>query len=309
LRLSIGVRNVLERAEAKRKAASLDIYLQQIENLAYSDRERVRSQNKIWSMISYELFRTQQLESFGTLASGIAHDLNNILAPILMTAQLLEAQVDDERSRRLLPILITNTKRGAFLVKQVLSFARGIKGEQTIVQVKHLIAEISQIAKQTFPKSIEFSTVIPEDLWSVSGNITQLHQVLMNLVVNARDAMPDGGSILITAENKLIDEAYARMDIEATVGNYIVLTVADTGMGIPPEILDRIFEPFFTTKEAGTGTGLGLSTVLGIIKNHSGFIRVSSKVNKGTQFKLFLPAVKTSQALITDDVDTPQGED
>ncbi|WP_341530758.1 PAS domain S-box protein [Nostoc sp. UHCC 0302] len=257
-----------------------------------------------------QFFRTQRLESLGTLAGGIAHDLNNILTPILAAAQLVQGRFiqDKERSDQLLAIVESNAKRGAALVKQVLSFARGLKGEQTIVQLKHLIAEIAQIAKQTFPKSIEFSTVLPEDLWAVSGDITQLHQVLMNLVVNARDAMPDGGSILITAENKLIDEAYTRMNLDATVGNYIVLTVEDTGMGMPPEILDRIFEPFFTTKEAGTGTGLGLSTVLGIIKTHKGFIKVSSQVNKGSQFKLFLPAVETSQALSTEDLDMPEGQ-
>ncbi|NDJ22309.1 PAS domain S-box protein [Nostoc sp. B(2019)] len=256
-------------------------------------------------------FRTQRLESLGTLAGGIAHDLNNILTPILAAAQLVQGRFaqDEERSGQLLALVESNAKRGAALVKQVLSFARGFKGEHTILQAKHLISEITQIAQQTFPKSIEFSIDIAEDLWTISGDITQLHQVLMNLVVNARDAMPDGGSIKISAQNKFIDDAYTKMNLEATVGPHIVITVADTGIGMPPEILDRIFEPFFTTKDVSTGTGLGLSTTLGIIKSHGGFVKVSSQgVEQGSQFRLFLPAVQATQTLSTDNLDMPQGQ-
>lgn len=257
-----------------------------------------------------QFFRAQRLESLGTLAGGISHDLNNILTPIMVSAQLLKIRYaqQDERYQQLLTIIESNSKRGAALVKQVLSFARGFKGERTIVQVKHLIAEIIQIARQTFPKGIQFTTQIPEDLWAVSGDATQLHQVLMNLVVNARDAMPEGGILTVSTVNMFIDQAYAQMNLDAKVGNYIVITVADTGIGMPPEILDRIFEPFFTTKEVGTGTGLGLSTVLGIIKSHNGFVNVSSQVGKGTQFKLFLPSVEATQVLSTDDLEIVPGQ-
>ncbi|MEA5616963.1 response regulator [Cronbergia sp. UHCC 0137] len=237
-----------------------------------------------------QFLRTQRLESIGTLASGIAHDLNNVLAPILMTAQLLESQIKDERSRQILPILINNAKRGANLVKQVLSFTRGLDGDRTILQLKHLIIEIQQIAKETFPKSIEIFTQISPDLWTVFGDGTQLHQVLMNLCVNARDAMPNGGTLKISAENFLVDENYARMHIEAKANHYVLITVTDTGIGIHSKIIDRIFEPFFTTKELGQGTGLGLSTVLGIIKSHNGFINVYSEEGKGSQFNIYLPA-------------------
>ncbi|MBD1920102.1 response regulator [Microcoleus sp. FACHB-831] len=254
-----------------------------------------------------QFLRAQRLESIGTLAGGIAHDLNNVLTPIMMAIQLLEAQVTDERSLRLLPILKNNTKRGAALVKQVLSFARGIEGERTVLQVRHLISEIKQIAKQTFPKSLEFYTDIPQDLWTVSGDATQLHQVLMNLCVNARDAMPVGGTISICAENLIVDQNYARMNIEAKVGAYIVLTVSDTGTGMPKDILDRIFEPFFTTKEIGKGTGLGLSTVLGIVKSHGGFIKVTSDVGRGTQFKVYLPAVEATETQYREDLELPKG--
>ncbi|MBD2302655.1 response regulator [Nostoc sp. FACHB-190] len=232
-----------------------------------------------------------------TCTSGIAHDLNNVLAPILMTAQLLEVQLQDERSRRLLPILITNAKRGANLVKQVLSFTRGMEGERTLVQFKHLIIEIQQIIKETFPKTIEITTLLAQNLWVISGDATQLHQVLMNLCVNARDAMPNGGILKITAENFVVDENYANMHLDSKIGPYIVISVIDTGLGIPTEILDRIFEPFFTTKELGKGTGLGLSTVLGIVKNHGGFINVHSEAGQGSQFKIYLPAQEITETV------------
>ncbi|MFK0732939.1 MAG: PAS domain S-box protein [Gloeotrichia echinulata GP01] len=256
-----------------------------------------------------QFFRAQRLESLGTLAGGIAHDLNNILTPILASAQLLQLKCprNQEPYQQLLPIIENNAKRGAALVKQVLSFARGVKGEQTMVQVKHLIGEISQIIKQTFPKSIKLIVTIPEDLGVVYGDITQLHQVLMNLVVNARDAMPEGGNLSILAENKFIDQAYAKMNINAKVGDYIVITVADTGIGMPPEILERIFEPFFTTKDVGAGTGLGLATVLGIIKSHDGFVNVTTKVGKGSEFQLFLPDAEATQDPDTEDSELPKG--
>ncbi|TVP65907.1 MAG: response regulator [Nodularia sp. (in: Bacteria)] len=254
-----------------------------------------------------QFLRAQRLESIGTLASGIAHDLNNVLAPIMMTAQLLESQMHDERSRRLLPILISNAKRGASLVNQVLSFTRGLEGERTLLQLKHLIIEIQQIIKETFPKIIEVTTQIPPNLWTVSGDATQLHQVLMNLCVNARDAMSEGGNLKILAENLLVDENYARMNIDAQVGSYVVITVTDTGVGITPEILDRIFEPFFTTKETGKGTGLGLSTVMGIIKSHDGFVKVQSKPGNGSQFQVYLPAQEITETRKEEQQSLPQG--
>jgi PAS domain S-box-containing protein len=256
-----------------------------------------------------QFFRIQRLESIGTLAGGIAHDINNILTPILGAAQVLKGRLaqDPERYQQMLNMIENNAKRGSALVKQVLSFARGFKGERTIIQVRHLITEILQVAKQTFPRIIEFRAHIPEDLWPVSGDSTQLHQVLMNLVVNARDAMPQGGTLTISAVNQHLDEVYTRMNLEATVGNYIVITVADTGMGMEPEVLERIFEPFFTTKDVGTGTGLGLSTVRGIVKSHGGFVRVSSQVGQGTEFNIFLPAVEDLPAPEPDALEIPQG--
>ncbi len=259
-----------------------------------------------------QLFRAQRLESIGTLASGIAHDLNNILTPILAGAQLLPLKFPDadERTQHLLEILEINAKRGADLVKQVLSFARGVEGKRINLQIRHLIAEISKVLKETLPKSIQVSTDIPQNLWMVSGDSTQIHQVLMNLCVNARDAMPNGGTLSISAKNLFIDENYARMNLEAKVGPYITITVSDSGVGIPEENWDRIFEPFFTTKEVGQGTGLGLSTVLGIIKSHGGFINVHSEMNVGTRFEVYLPAVEGIETHSVDEqkVMNAQGE-
>lgn len=242
--------------------------------------------------IETQFLRVQRMESLGVLASGIAHDLNNVLTPIMMAVQLLQLKYEDDQIQEWLSVLETNVKRGADLVKQVLSFARGYEGKRTILQVRHLILEIKKIAQQTFPKSIQLYIDVPMELWPVSGDATQLHQVFLNLCVNARDAMQNGGTLSIYGENIYIDENFARMNIEAKVGHYIAITVADTGAGIPGEIIDRIFEPFFTTKERGKGTGLGLSTAIGIIKSHGGFVKVTSDVGKGTEFKVYLPVTK-----------------
>ena len=253
-----------------------------------------------------QFLRAQRLESIGTLAGGIAHDLNNILTPILAIAQLLPLKLPkaDKQTQHLFDILQTSAKRGASLVKQVLSFSRGVEGERTIVQIKHIISEIREFAHNTFPKSIEIQLGIDHNLGTVYGDGTQLHQVLMNLCVNARDAMPHGGILSINAENLDIDQSYAAMNINGyvgahiSVGPHVVVTVSDTGVGIPPKTLERIFEPFFTTKEQRKGTGLGLSTALGIIKSHGGFINVYSELRKGTQFKVYLPAVQTAEITV-----------
>ncbi|BCL34856.1 response regulator [Nostoc sp. MS1] len=256
-----------------------------------------------------QFLRAQRLESVGTLAGGIAHDLNNILTPILTASQLLQLKLPnvDERSQQMFKTIESNTKRGAALVKQVLQFTRGVEGKRTIVQISHLFSEIKQIIEETFPKSIECATNIETELWTVIGDATNLHQVLMNLIVNARDAMPNGGNLTISAKNLYINEHYARMNIDARVGNYIVISVSDTGMGIEPETLERIFEPFFTTKDVGKGTGLGLSTVQGIVKSHNGFVNVYSEVSRGTEFKVFIPAVEATATSFAEDLELLKG--
>lgn len=260
-----------------------------------------------------QFLRAQRLESLGTLASGIAHDLNNVLAPILMSVELLQLKFPDAQSQRLLKILAAAGKRGTELVGQVLSFARGgLEGDDTgfalhkTVQMRHLLKEIQYIIAETFPKSIQLYTDIKPDLWKICGDPTQLHQVLMNLVVNARDAMPNGGRLKISAENKVIDQDYTSFNQLAKPGCYVVITVRDTGTGIPPEIIERIFEPFFTTKEVGKGTGLGLSTVIGIVKNHGGFVNVDSELG-GTSFQVYLPAAEGNSDQQVEELELPKG--
>jgi two-component system, cell cycle sensor histidine kinase and response regulator CckA len=257
-----------------------------------------------------QFLRAQRLESLGTMASGIAHDLNNVLTPILGIVELLPLKVPsmDEQTQQLLQILSTNTHRGADLVKQILSFTRGVEGKPTNTQVTHLLWEIQKIIRQTFPKTIELSTDLPQGLWLIAADATALHQVFMNLCVNARDAMPNGGTLHIAAENLEIDENYARMHLDAKVGSYVVVTISDTGVGIPLNILDRIFDPFFTTKEIGKGTGLGLSTVLGIVKSHRGWIDVQNGVSKGTQFKVYLPATEADEVEAVVNTEPPLGQ-
>ncbi len=255
--------------------------------------------------IESQFLRAQRMESIGTLAGGLAHDFNNILSPILMAIRMLQVKFPDEDSQRLLQMLQVSGERGAELVKQVLSFARGVEGERISLQPKHLIREIVKILKDTLPKSIQVAYEATENLWTVVGDVTQLHQVLMNFCVNARDAMPGGGKLAIKAENVRIDDNYARMNMDARPGRFVLITISDTGMGIPGNILDKIFEPFFTTKELGKGTGLGLSTAMGIVRGHGGFITVYSEVGRGTQFKIHIPAVETSQA---EQLDEARGE-
>jgi two-component system, cell cycle sensor histidine kinase and response regulator CckA len=234
-----------------------------------------------------QLLRAQRLESLGTLASGIAHDFNNILTPILAASQLLPLKLPDldERTLGILKLIEDSTKRGANLIKQILAFARGVEGKRIPLQVKHVLLEVIQVARQTFPKNIELDTNISAThLWGVSADATQLHQVFMNLCVN------------VSVRNRRVDAAYARMNLEACVGPYVAITVADTGTGIPDDLIERIFDPFFTTKEPGKGTGLGLSTVLGIVKNHDGFVKVNSEIQKGTRFTIYLPAIEAVES-------------
>jgi two-component system, cell cycle sensor histidine kinase and response regulator CckA len=255
--------------------------------------------------------RNQRLESLGTLAGGIAHDLNNVLAPILMSIALLKLKVTDDSGLRLLAMLEMNAERGAQLVRQVLAFGRGAEGDRVLVQPLHIAREIEQIVSDTFPKTQRFELIHDREPWTVTGDPTQLHQVLLNLCVNARDAMPNGGKITLRMENVVLDETYSSMNQGSKPGSYLAISVTDTGMGIPPNIRERIFEPFFTTKDIGKGTGLGLSTSLGIVQSHGGFINVTSDMGKGSTFKIFLPAnpvsANVAPAAVTKRAGLPRG--
>ncbi|WP_414548317.1 ATP-binding protein [Anabaena sp. CCY 0017] len=247
-----------------------------------------------------QFLRAQQVEKIGILASGITHDLNNVLSPILMSAHLLQRKYSDRDTQKILSIIENNTKHGINLIKQVLSVVPEIEGsipekvavlKPKVIQIKGLILEMQQMMQQIFPKSISLSIEIKPNLCPIYGNKTKFYQILMNLCLNARDAMPHGGNLSISADNIFIDQNYAQMYPNTQVGDYLLLIITDTGLGINEKLLDKIFEPLFTTKKVGKGTGLGLSIVLGIIKEYNGFIKVSSCVGKGTKFQVYLPAV------------------
>lgn len=260
--------------------------------------------------LEQQFLRAQRLESIGTLAGGIAHDLNNSLGPIIMALDLLRTRFTDPSSQNLLALMGASAQRGADMVKQVLSFARGYEGRRVAVRLGTLIGDIRKIASDTFLKHIQVRTLVPADLRPVTGDPTQLHQVLLNLCVNARDALPDGGVITISAENVEVDPHFAGLTAEVQSGPYILVTVEDNGTGMRREVLENIFDPFFTTKEVGRGTGLGLSTSLAIVKSHGGFLKVASEFGKGSKFAVYLPA-RTEDgpaSLVEERVEIPRGQ-
>jgi PAS domain S-box-containing protein len=260
--------------------------------------------------LEHQFLRAQRMESIGTLAGGIAHDLNNILAPILMSIELLKASATDPEAKTILETIEVSSRRGADIVRQVLSFARGLEGERVEIQPKHVVQDLENIIKDTFPKDIRLKFSIPEDTWTILGDPTQVHQILLNLSVNARDAMPNGGALTIGVVNCVLDDQYASMHIQAKPGRYVNISVTDSGAGMTQVIIDKIFEPFFTTKELNKGTGLGLSTVMAIVKSHDGFINVYSEPGKGTTMKVYLPAMENCSQARKDEtqaIDLPRG--
>lgn len=259
--------------------------------------------------LEQQFLRSQRMESVGTLAGGIAHDLNNVLTPILMSIELLKMEETHPKRLSVLNTIETSARRGADMVRQVLSFARGVDGQKLEVHIGRLIHEIENIIRETFLKDIQIITQIPPGLRVVDGDSTQLHQVLLNLCVNARDAMPDGGTLTLSASNQTLDSSFVSLNLDAKVGPYVVIQVEDSGNGMTQEVMNRIFEPFYTTKDLGKGTGLGLSTTQAIIKSHGGFIRVYSEKGRGSKFWVYLPAREEAMPP-TDDLvqtDLPQG--
>lgn len=242
-------------------------------------------------MLESRFLRSQRMESIGAIATGVAHDLNNIFLPISLAANMLRTSQDPAQRSSLHEMIDTSAQRGADVVNQLLTFGRGLDGRRAELQVGLIVQEIRRIVMETFPKNITADCRIASDLWTINADPTQMHQVLLNLCVNARDAMSSGGTLSLVAENVLFDEYYAAMNPEAEQGPYIVLQVGDTGCGISPENLEKIFDPFFTTKAPGSGTGLGLSTAHGIIKSFGGFIQVRSRLGQGSVFKVYLPAI------------------
>jgi PAS domain S-box-containing protein len=261
--------------------------------------------------IERQFLRAQRMESIGTLGSGMAHDLNNSLAPIVMSIELLKGMSESPEARSILEAIEASAKRGTDIVAQVLSFARGMESEKMEVQTKDLMRDLENTIKNTFPKDVRSRFSIPENIWTIWGDSTQIHQVLLNLCLNSRDAMPHGGSLSVIGENCLLDGQQGVMNLQAKAGRYVVISVTDTGIGIPPSILDKVFEPFFTTKTLQKGTGLGLSTSLAIVKSHAGIINVYSELGKGTSFRLCLPATESPLELLkapTEEGSLPRGD-
>lgn len=243
-----------------------------------------------------QLLRAQRLESIGTLAGGIAHDLNNLFTPIMLMINLLKRELNNPEQLHLLQTAQASVERGSDMIRQLLSFAGGIEGERAPVSAKDLVHELRAILEHVLPKSIETRFTIADDLWTMTGDATQLSQVLMNLCINARDAMPNGGQLAIVITNRLVNGDAGKRQVDAHPGRYVQLAVTDTGAGIPKKIMDKIFDPFFTTKELGKGTGLGLSTAMGIVKGHGGFLNVYSEEGRGTTVVVCIPATQETSA-------------
>lgn len=256
-----------------------------------------------------QFLRSQRMETIGTLAGGMAHDLNNALAPVLMGIQLIRRESTDLETQRLLAVMEANTYRGADMVRQVLLFSRGTTDERQQVDLAALLREVERLIRHSFPPAVSISLLMPRDLWPIWGNPTQLHQVLLNLCVNARDALPRGGELSLSADNVHLEAAEAATLAAGRPGDFVMLLVADTGEGISPEHLPRLFEPFFTTKPTGKGTGLGLATVARIVTAHGGFWNVRSEVGVGTTFEIYLPrsVAQPTPAPGPVEIDAPRG--
>ena len=239
-----------------------------------------------------QFLRAQRMESIGALAGGIAHDLNNIFSPILMTAQMLAEQLPEEDRKKMIAILTGSAQRGAEMVSRILTFARGTGGLKTKLQIDPVLSEVARLLKSVLPPSINLEIKIEPGLPAVLGNSTQLHQVLMNLCVNARDAMPGGGNLLVSAQGTVLENYTSQWEVQPISGQFTTISVSDTGQGMSPDILGRIFEPFFTTKSPEKGTGLGLATVRGIVRNHGGFIEIFTEPGRGATFRVHFPAAQ-----------------
>ena len=239
--------------------------------------------------------RAQRTESIGVLASGMAHDLKNLLVPVKMAAELLQRKHEDQKSRSMLTSIGLSAEHSINLVQQVLSFVRGVEGQHVPLQAVDLLRRTVSAIQGTVPSNIEIVCDLPNNSAAVLGDETQLRQVLVNLITNAKDAMPEGGRLTIELSCEEVSKAMAETIPNAVEGSFVVWSVADTGVGIPSKQIEKIFEPFYTTKEISKGTGLGLSIVAGIVKGHKGFITVESVEGKGTAFHIHLPQVETHQ--------------
>jgi len=284
-------------------------YRENLEEIVRARTEQLERDMAERKSLEHQLFRAQRLESLGTLAGGVAHDLNNVLSPIMLSIEVLKDLSTNPTAQKMLLLMEASAKRGRDIVKQILTFARGTDGERCPIDFRNLVNEIISICQQTFPKSISVKCEMPAEMWGAIGDATQIHQLVLNLCVNARDALGEGGRLTLRVSNQTLDDTFAKLHLGAKAGRYLSISVEDSGCGMPPETLERIFEPFFTTKGVGKGTGLGLSTVHAIIQSHGGFVTCYSEVGRGTAFNVFLPvsAEASSQPAFSVDGSLPQG--
>ncbi len=238
-----------------------------------------------------EILRAQRMESIGMFSGAIAHDLNNLLTPILMGLGLLRTQLRNDRALQVLGNMETSAEHGAGLVRQLLAFARGADGTRTKVEVGKLLKSLTRLLRQSLPPRIQLEVDVAPDVWPIQADATQFSQVLLNLCLNSRDAIPGQGRVTITIRNAVVENVIAPADFAARPGRYLLVTVRDTGAGMPPEVVQKIFDPFFTTKPVGQGTGLGLSSIVAIMKSHHGFVTVESELGEGAAFHVHFPAL------------------
>jgi PAS domain S-box-containing protein len=237
--------------------------------------------------------QSQKMEALGRLAGGIAHDFNNLLTIIHLSTRLLERQVQPNTTLwKHIQRIEETGERAAKLTKQLLSFSRREIIESQIVNLNNLVSELGGMLQRVIGEDIELVTLLGEDLWSLKTDPSQLEQVIVNLAVNARDAMPEGGALTIETANVILDPLYAARHVDARPGEHVMLAVSDTGVGIPDDVKPHLFEPFFTTKEREQGTGLGLSTVFGIVRQGDGHIRVISEEGEGARFEIYIPSTQ-----------------
>ncbi|MEX2607092.1 MAG: ATP-binding protein [Kiritimatiellia bacterium] len=242
-------------------------------------------------ILEAQLLRAQRLEAIGSLTSGITHDLNNILSPLMMAVDMLKLQnKEDAHQLTLLDMMEKNILRASHMSYQLLSFAKGMDGKFEKVDLKEVLLDLLDLMRNTLPRNIELKNDIPDSLPRLTGDPTQLHQVFLNLMVNARDAMPNGGKLHLAVRlQELYTPPFEAMGNLLIPGPHLVATLSDTGVGMTPQTQMKIFEPFYTTKGSRQGTGLGLSTSLAILKSHKGWIKLSSRPGNGTTFTVFLP--------------------
>lgn len=286
---------------------SVITHLQAEEALKESEKKAEEERRKL----EEQLFQAQKMESIGRLAGGVAHDFNNILTSIMGYAELLKLKLSDTsiRERQAADIIIKSAERASDLTRQLLAFARGGKYHPVPLIINDIIKQTINVSEKIFEKNIKVKYDLGKKLKPIEADKNQLDQVLTNIIINAKDAMPNGGELIFKTANVYLDEEYTSKFQELKPGNYVKISIIDTGIGMPRSIKDRIFEPFFTTKGAGYGTGLGLATVYGIIKNHNGHITCTSEPGIGTTFTFYLPATEKEIILEENESKLIKGEE